>query len=80
MVVAMSVRQSQATQLEQLLARMTFRERLNLLVEIGVSPETIMSIHTCYAHVNGRPMQDTSPLDFNGSSRWCRACFKWWYI
>lgn len=78
--MAIAVQESHAVQLEALLANMTFRERLNLLVEIGVSPETIMSVPKCTSHLGGRLMTDSSPLDFNGGSMWCRGCYAWWYL
>lgn len=78
--MAIAVQDSQAAQLEALLANLTFRERLNLMIEIGVSVETIMGVQKCRNHVGGKRMIDSAPLDFDGGSVWCRGCYAWWYV
>jgi hypothetical protein len=65
------------SELAALLAGLTFRQQLNLLLRLGVPADEIMGVAHCSEHHQWRPLSDDASLSFEGDVVWCRSCFKW---
>jgi hypothetical protein len=67
----------QLTELQTLLERVPFRERLSTLLRLGVPAEEAMGVQDCTAHPGWHILPHTSALSFDGTVVWCRGCWKW---
>lgn len=73
----MTTSQDQIARLEAALALLTCRERLNVLLRLGVPAELVMGVGTCWEHPGWSLLPDVAPLSFEGDVVWCRGCFRW---
>lgn len=67
-------------ELEMLLANMTQRQQIGLLLTLGVPAVDVIGIKSCDGHMSGRELRDHEGLTFDGYTVWCRGCSSWWAI
>lgn len=63
--------------LEAALGALSYRERLNLLLRLGIPAEQLMGMERCTEHYGWRILQASEPLSFNGDTWWCMGCWRW---
>lgn len=76
----MDTPESKVDQLQALMAHLTPRGQINLLLRLGVPADIVMGIPTCAEHEHARPLSQREPLTFDGDSVWCKGCWKWWRL
>lgn len=76
----MGTPESKVEQLQALMAGLTPRGQINLLLVLGVPADTVMGIATCVEHKYARPLSQREPLTFDGDSVWCKGCYTWWRL
>jgi hypothetical protein len=59
------------------LAQLAPRERIRLLLRIGVPAIDVIGVPACDHHVGWHNLPDTSPLAFDGTVVFCEGCYKW---
>jgi hypothetical protein len=59
------------------LSQLTPRERIRLLLRIGVPAIDVIGVPACDHHVGWHNLPDTSPLAFDGTVVFCEGCYKW---
>lgn len=67
----------QLAELQDILGRLPYRERLATLLRLGVPAEEAMGVPDCESHPGWRPLPTTAALRFDGTVVWCRGCWKW---
>lgn len=64
---------TQRQELERLLETLPFRDRVNLLLELGMPAADVLGVPRCSDHVGYVPASPTEPLRFDGSMLWCKT-------
>lgn len=65
-------------QLQEKLAQLPPRTRINMLLNWGMPADTVMGVDACAEHRRGRLLRDTESLSFEGDVVWCKGCYRWY--
>lgn len=71
---------TQYEHLEEALSKLSFRNRLDLMLKLGIPAEDILGMERCTSHHGGRRLGPDSPMSFDGSVLWCKGCWSWWRL
>jgi hypothetical protein len=64
-------------ELEGKLSKMTPRDRIRLLLRLGVPAIYVMGVPACDHHTGWHNLPDASPLAFDGTVVFCEGCYRW---
>lgn len=73
----MATHDAQMEKLAALLPTLTFRQQLNLLLQLGVPASRILGIERCIEHWGWRLLTERESLAFDGTVMWCTEGKHW---
>jgi hypothetical protein len=59
------------------LSQLTPRERIALLLRLGVPAIDVIGVQECTDHIGWHNLPDSAPLAFDGTVVWCEGCYRW---